>query len=169
MLIIEIMTRPQKCRRIGCAPRANYFKPRGIPLTRLKEVKLSLDGLESIRLADLEELQQVKAALRMKVSRATFGRIVGKARRTIADAIVNGKALNIEGGEIIMAAKRKFQCANCAYNWEVPYGTGRPADCPECRAKNIHRAEQNRGYARCGGAGRGPCAKNHLRKTTISQ
>jgi len=104
------MTRPKKCRRVGCEPRANYFKPRGIPLIMLKEVKLSIDELESIRLADLEGLEQAKAALRMKISRPTFGRIVESARRIIADAVVNGKALKIEGGEIIMKAKREFSC-----------------------------------------------------------
>jgi predicted DNA-binding protein (UPF0251 family) len=83
-----------------------YFKPRGIPLVMLKEVKLSVDELESLRLADLEGLEQAKAAVRMKISRPTFGRIVEKARKTVADAIVNGKALKITGGDFIVTAKK---------------------------------------------------------------
>lgn len=64
----------------------------------LEEVKLSVDELETIRLADLEGLKQEKAGTRMKIFRQTFGRIIEKARHIVADAIVNGKALKIEGG-----------------------------------------------------------------------
>jgi len=130
----------------------------------LKEVKLSIDELESIRLADLEGLEQAKAALRMKISRPTFGRIVESARRIIADAVVNGKALKIEGGEIIMKAKREFSCNACKHNWKAPYGTGRPADCPDCHSKDIRRSEPDRGYSLCGGAGRGNCGKADSKK-----
>jgi predicted DNA-binding protein (UPF0251 family) len=65
-------------------------------LTRLEEVSLSLDELEAIRLADLEGLYHERAASEMDVSRATFGRILDAARRKVAEAIVNGKALKIE-------------------------------------------------------------------------
>ena len=90
------MLRPKKCRCVNCCPDANYFKPRGVPFIRLDEVSLSLDELEAIRLADLEGLYHEQAAGRMDVSRATFGRILGAARRKVAEAIVNGKALRIE-------------------------------------------------------------------------
>ena len=100
------MTRPIKCRWVSCEPQADYFKPRGIPLIMLNEVKLSIDELESLRLADLEGWEQTKAAARRKISRPTFGRIVEKARKTVADAIVNGKALKITGGNFIMSAKK---------------------------------------------------------------
>ena len=159
------MTRPKKCRRVGWTPGVRYFKPRGIPMTVLEEVRLGVDELESVRLADLEGLEQAKAAGLMKISRPTFGRIVGKARWIIADAIVNGKAIKIEGGDIKMTPNRKFVCLDCAHSWEVPYGTSRPIGCPECRSENIHRAEQDRGYARCGGARRGPCQKGLPKKS----
>lgn len=94
------MARPIKCRCICCKPQANYFKPRGIPLTMLEEVKLSIDESESIRLADLEGLEQTKAASRMKISRQTFGRILQRAHRIVADAIIKGKALKIKGNDI---------------------------------------------------------------------
>ena len=158
------MTRPIKCRRVSCEPKADYFKPRGIPLTMLEEAKLGVDELESIRLADLEGLEQEKAAARMKISRPTFGRIVERARKIVADAIVNGKALKIEGGDFVMAQKRKFLCADCGHTLEVPYGTGRPADCPKCQSKNIHRADEGRGSGLCGGGKRGPCGKGLRRK-----
>jgi predicted DNA-binding protein (UPF0251 family) len=125
----------------------------------LTEVKLSIDGLEAIRLTDLEGLEQEEASRRMKISRQTFGHILSSARRVIADAVVNGKALQIEGGDIVMAPKRKFRCSVCTHSWEMAYGTGRPVNCPQCRSKNIHRAEEDRGYALRGGARRGPCRK----------
>lgn len=91
------MSRPKKCRCVNCCPDSNYFKPKGIPIVNLEEVSLSLDELEAIRLADLEGLYHEEAAGGMNVSRATFGRILDAARRKVAEAIVNGKALRIEG------------------------------------------------------------------------
>ena len=61
----------------------------------LEEVTLEQDELESLRLADLLSFSQEKAAFEMKISRATFGRIVGGARKKLADAILNGKAVKI--------------------------------------------------------------------------
>ena len=93
------MARPKKRRRVCCQPGAFYFKPRGIPLFQLEEVALSLDELETLRLADNEGLYHEDAALRMKISRATFGRILNEARRKVAYAILEGKALRIETPE----------------------------------------------------------------------
>ena len=94
------MPRPCRCRRIRCRPDTNYFKPRGIPLDALEEVNLTLDELEAIRLADLTELYQEDAAKKMNVSRQTFGNIINSAHKKIADALLNAKALKIEGGNI---------------------------------------------------------------------
>jgi len=94
------MSRPCRCRRIRCKPDTNYFKPRGIPLNSLVEVNLALDELEAIRLADLEELYQEDAAKKMNISRQTFGNIINSAHKKIADALLNAKALKIEGGTV---------------------------------------------------------------------
>lgn len=89
------MTRPKKYRNIKCDPAAHYFKPRAIPLCELEEVVLEADELESLRLADHIGLSHEEAAEKMDISRATFGRIVGKARGKVADALLNGKAIKI--------------------------------------------------------------------------
>jgi len=81
-------------------PDKNYFKPRGIPTVDLEEVVLTLDEFESIRLADYEQLYQEEAAEQMNISRQTFGRIIETAHKKIADVLLNGKALKIEGGEV---------------------------------------------------------------------
>lgn len=76
------------------------MKPAGIPARELEELILGFDEAEALRLADLEGLYQEAAARSMGVSRQTFGRIVESARRKVADALLNGKALRIEGGEV---------------------------------------------------------------------
>ena len=94
------MSRPCRCRRIRCKPDTNYFKPRGIPIDMLKEVNLALDELEAIRLADFNGLYQVDAAIKMDISRQTFGNIIKSAHKKIADVLLNAKALKIEGGKV---------------------------------------------------------------------
>lgn len=91
------MPRPRKCRLIDGVPAARLFKPQGIPARQLEEVYLSLEGFEALRLADLEGLRQEQAAARMGVSRQTFGRLLAEARRAVAEAVVKGICLRIEG------------------------------------------------------------------------
>ncbi|MBK8010442.1 MAG: DUF134 domain-containing protein [Deltaproteobacteria bacterium] len=95
------MPRPFCRRRIQGFPAAPVFKPAGVPLRDLEEVVLALDEYEAIRLADLNGLYQEQASEEMGVSRTTFSRIVDAAHRKIADAIVHGKAIRIEGGPVI--------------------------------------------------------------------
>ena len=92
------MPRPPKCRMIENLPQVRYFKPRGVPMTNLQEITLPVEGFEALRLADIEGLEQDRAAELMHVSRQTFGRILASARRTLAEAVVLGRALRIEGG-----------------------------------------------------------------------
>jgi predicted DNA-binding protein (UPF0251 family) len=94
------MPRPKCLRNVCGIPDKNYFKPRGIPASDLEEVTLNLDEYEAIRLADYEQLYQEEAAARMNISRQTFGRIIEVAHKKIADVLMNGKALKIEGGEV---------------------------------------------------------------------
>ena len=88
--------RPKKFRRICFDPGVKYFKPAGIRISDLKEVKLSLEELEAIRLSDSEALEQAQAAKKMKISQPTFHRLIKEARKKVADALVGGKALRIE-------------------------------------------------------------------------
>lgn len=81
-------------------------------------VTLTLDEYEAIRLADREGLYQEEAAERMGVSRATFGRIVDVAHRKIAEAITDGKALRIEGGQVHAMQAGPFRCRRCGMHVE---------------------------------------------------
>ena len=158
------MARPRNCRRVGLLPESYYFKPRGIPLSLLEEVILIVDEFEAIRLADLDGLYQEQAAEKMNVSRQTFGRIIESAHKKVAETLVKGKALKIEGGEFEMASVRKFRCFDCQHAWELPYGTGRPEGCPSCKGGNIRRAEENKGFARNVGRGQGRCCRRSQQK-----
>jgi predicted DNA-binding protein (UPF0251 family) len=62
------------------------------------EVFMSVEELEAIRLSDFEHLDQETAANMMEVSRHTYGRILAGARSIVAEALVTGKALKIQGG-----------------------------------------------------------------------
>ena len=101
------MPRPKHCRRVCFPPGMTYFKPAGIRLVDLEETVLAIDEFEAVRLKDLEGLEQEAAARRMAVSQPTFHRILASARAKIADAIVNGKAIRIEGGIYQVNGKEK--------------------------------------------------------------
>jgi len=90
------------CKRVEHVPEVRYFKPRGIPLSQLEEVVLGVEGLEALRLAHIEGLYQQEASERMRVSRATFGRVLEAAHRKVSRALVEGRALRIEGGSFTL-------------------------------------------------------------------
>lgn len=99
------MPRPVNERKLGGPIAPRVMKPAGVPARELEEVRLGFDEAEALRLADLAGLYQEAAARSMGVSRPTFGRIIETARHKVADAILNGKALRIDGGEIIIDEK----------------------------------------------------------------
>jgi predicted DNA-binding protein (UPF0251 family) len=90
------MVRPVKKRRVDFDPDVTYFKPRAVPLSRLEEVDLRLDELESMRLCNLKGLTQEKAALKMKISRSTLQRISCSAEKKVTEALIKGKAIKFK-------------------------------------------------------------------------
>jgi predicted DNA-binding protein (UPF0251 family) len=125
-------------RRVDSLPQVSYFKPAGVPLAHLAEVRLSIDEAEAIRLKDVEGLEQEECGRRMHVSRTTFARILQLARQKVADALLHGKAIRIEGGNYELKARR-FRCSN-GHEWEVPFEemiTKPPQLCPTCRTADF--------------------------------
>jgi len=104
------MSRPPKCRRVAFVPEVTYFKPAGIPLRILEEVQVSVEEAEAIRLKDLEDLEQEQCAEKMSISRPTFQRVLESARQKIADALLHGKAIRIEGGNFEIAISPLSLC-----------------------------------------------------------
>jgi predicted DNA-binding protein (UPF0251 family) len=147
--------RPRRFRWVRAQPNSTYFKPRGVPLASLEETVLTVDEHEAIRLADLQGLQQEEAAGKMSISRATFGRIVASARKKIADAIINAKAIRIEGGDFIMAGT--YVCEECDYTWELNPGVPVPSACPSCESIRIGPVGWGGGAGRGRGWRRGRC------------
>jgi predicted DNA-binding protein (UPF0251 family) len=87
--------RPKKCRRVGFIPKNMNFKPE---IENVDEIVLTVEEVEAIRLSDFEYLEQDDSAQNMEVSRGTYQRILKSARSKVADALVNGKKIKIEGG-----------------------------------------------------------------------
>lgn len=130
------MSRPSKCRQVAYMPEVTYFKPAGIPLRVLEEVRLSIEEAESLRLKDLEGFEQEQAAKKMNISRPTFQRILASARKKIADALLNGKAIRIDGGNFEMTWHR-FRCRG-GHEWELEIPVKvLPRLCPTCNTTDV--------------------------------
>lgn len=89
------MARPRLCRNIGFHPEVSYFKPQGVAMSELELVSLDIEELEAYRLRYLNSLDQSEAAKEMNISTSTYQRIIYSAHKKIADALVNGKAIEI--------------------------------------------------------------------------
>lgn len=136
------MPRPKRNRKIGHPPSVAGFKPMGIPLKDLEPVELLYEEYESIRLCDYEGYDQTDAAKLMDVSRPTFTRIYEKARRNIALALSEGKAIIIEGGNI-KADTFWYKCQKCQ---RITTSTNPDPHCHACEStdiKLIHEPDQS--------------------------
>lgn len=139
------MARPPKERRVEYLPEVTVFKPAGVPRAVLAEVVLSVEELEAVRLKDLERLDQEECAVKMRISRPTFQRILSLARKKIADALINGKGLRIEGGNYHLATG-KFQCRACFHLFDTPFAVihrGEEPACPRCEHPAARRMDQS--------------------------
>ncbi|HJZ41564.1 MAG TPA: DUF134 domain-containing protein [Bacteroidales bacterium] len=106
------MPNRRRHRRISMLPPMEGYKPFGIPLRELQSVTLLYEEFEAIRLADYENLTQEEAAERMNISRPTFTRLYDKARKNIAKAFIEGKAIMIQGGTYV-TEDYWYKCQDC--------------------------------------------------------
>jgi len=133
------MARPVKLRYVTQLPIAGFFRPMGIPVSVLQVVQLSVEEVEAIRLKDLEGLEQEECAEKMHISRPTFHRILESGRMNLADALINGKAIQIDGGNFGLPQSR-FKCNNDGHEWDVPFeilANRTRLSCPVCFSPNI--------------------------------
>ena len=141
------MVRPHKERRVEKSPPLTHYKPVSIPLSDLEEIILTIEEMEAIRLADIEQLDQATAAAKMEVSRPTFHRIVNLAYQKIASAFWQGKALRVDGGTFRIDHQcrtdlRHCLCQTCGHKWAIPHGTGQRCSelsCPACQKITVIR------------------------------
>ena len=147
------MPRPRRVRRVFFEPRTDYFKPAGVMLRMLQENIITRDELEAIRLIDYEKIEQEKAGKKMKISQPTLSRLLTSARRKIADALINGKAIKIQGGVFKMVRPRgrglglgRGQGSGVGGRGRMggfAAGPGGICKCPKCR----HEEPQIRGQS----------------------
>jgi len=137
------MPNRRRYRRIAMPPPMEGFKPFGVPMRKLEPVVLLYEEYEAIRLADYEKLTQEKAAQKMNISRPTFTRLYDKARKNIAKAFVEGKAIFIQGGNYV-TDDYWYRCYNC----HETMITMKPAKhCRICDSDNIVQLNIKQGNA----------------------
>lgn len=135
------MRGPYRKRRINQPPNFKNFKPSGIPRKLLKTIAITIDEYEAIRLADYHGLEHLQAAEKMAISRPTFTRLIEKARHKIAQAIVDGMELVVEGGNVEFTNTLR-RCRDCGDEKVSPYNES-IEDCPECGSENIENIAEN--------------------------
>jgi len=128
--------RPRLQRRIRFMPEVTYFKPAGVPMSALSETILTVDEYEAVRLIDLEGIEQSEAGRKMKISQPTLSRLLRSARKKLSDAIINGKAIKIQGGAYKMVARGRGRMGG-----RFAAGPGGMCECPKCG----HKEPQQRG------------------------
>lgn len=133
------MPRPKRNRTIVNPPIMEGFRPFGMPIKDLEPVILLYEEYESLRLSDYEGLTQEQSALQMNVSRPTFTRIYEKARRTIAQAFVEGKAIFIEGGNY-HTDDFWYKCEKCL---KLSISEEEINSCMYCQSDTLRRLNKN--------------------------
>ena len=129
------MARPTKLRKIECKPSQSRFVPAVDIPEGIEHIDLKIEELEAMRLKDVENLNQEECAVRMKVSRQTFQLIIDEARRKVAIALSEGKAINISGGNYTLNICA-YKCADCSYVFETAYES-KEIQCPKCASNRI--------------------------------
>ena len=148
------MPRPKNNRIVHEPPIFTDFKPIGVKGVSLVQICLSLDEFEAFRLADHVGLSHEEAAGEMEISRPTFTRLIEKARNKIADFIISGKLLNIDGGNIHFR-NNIIKCQSCGHMFRIKFGD-EIKECPSCNSTSILNL--------AGGFGHGKCCNNRNQK-----
>lgn len=129
------MRGPYRKRRIHRPPQFNNFKPAGVPRKFLESVILTVDEYEAIRLADYQQMEHQQSADEMNISRPTFTRLIEKARKKMAQVIIEGKELIIMGGNIDFVYNL-HECKDCGEVVQKPFTEDQEA-CPDCGSSNM--------------------------------
>jgi uncharacterized protein len=115
---VENMPRPRKWRKVCCMPGSTLYGPLNGFLDDSELIIMSVEEYETIRLIDQEGLNQEECAEKMQVARATVQNIYKAARSKMAESLVNGRMLKIEGGDFKLYNdnERTHGCARCHRN-----------------------------------------------------
>lgn len=141
------MPRPKNNRIVYTPPLFTEFKPTFVKGNKLQTIFLTIDEFEAIRLADHAGLSHLEAAKEMHISRPTFSRLISKARMKMADFIVLGRSLTIEGGNIHFK-NNIIQCESCGYYFDSEIGES-PEECPKCSSNQLRNLAGGFGHGNC--------------------
>jgi predicted DNA-binding protein (UPF0251 family) len=156
------MGRPKISRMVTNIPEIKFFKPQGIPVKSLLTEKLAIEELEALSLKHYEKLNQIDCARRMNVSQSTFSRILEDAHEKITRALVEGKAIELGGGNFeVKELFLGYGCIDCMHEWKREFSKkilpkdiigenfdkilppGNDLKCPECKSENTYRLRKN--------------------------
>ena len=146
------MPRPQKMRSVHRPPIYSDFKPTGVRSQFLERLVLTLDEFEAIRLADYEGKDHSVSSGEMEISRSTFSRLVERARQKVSQFLIEGKHLQIEGGEIHFQGNL-IRCEDCGHLLNTQFDS-KPTRCPDCGSENLVDLADGFGHGRC-------CRRHH--------
>lgn len=134
--------RPERFRKVSNPPLISGMKPYGNAEieNNAESIFLLYEEYEALRLCDHEMLNHLQASIIMNVSRPTLTRIYSRARRKIADALVNGKQIIIEGGKVYFDSEW-HSCADCGCHFNQPEKTETVTTCPLCNSSHISNCE----------------------------
>ena len=141
------MPRPQDNRIVHGPPLFSEFKPMGVRGRNLEQILMTLDEFEALRLADFIGLSHAEAADEMEISRSTFTRLIEKARKKIADFLIQGKLLTIEGGSIHFR-NNIIHCQDCGHMFKTNIDNA-ITECPACHSKNLLNLAGGFGHGKC--------------------
>ena len=146
------MPRPQKLRNVGSPPNIYGMKPIGIRAADTEKLILNLDEYEALKLADFEGLSHKEAGEKIGVSRPTFTRLIDSAHKKISSALVEGKSLIIEGGNIHFD-QFLYICEDCGFRF-LKSLEEEVTQCPSCGSHSVRNMANHFGH------GRGCCGRS---------
>jgi len=117
------MPRPKKCRKICQLPKTSEFVPVGHSRKTTKAVVLTVDEYEAVRLIDKEGFSQLQCGKQMNIARTTVQQIYACARRKIAESLVCGLPLKIEGGDYqtCNGQEEHCRCGGCEHHRKISH------------------------------------------------
>ncbi len=138
--------RHKRIRKILNIPLMKGFKPYGNQILQEEKrelITLYYEEYEAIRLCDYEKKNHCEASELMQISRPTFTRIYADAREKIAQALVEGKQILIEGGKVYFDSDW-YHCSGCTCHFNNPNKEQDVLVCPLCGGKEIHKVEETK-------------------------
>lgn len=131
------MPRNKIMRMMDNLPLIKGFRPIWMRANYRQAVIMNLEEYEALRLIDYEKQNHEQAAVAMNVSRPTITRIYEDARQKLSTALVEGRSLLIEGGNVSIQGNHWY-CEDCSHKFNTPItddSDGKP--CPKCNSNNV--------------------------------